>query len=208
MSDYVENEGSVSRPGSRMSNYEPSNNGSNNNITNNNELNNNSSNNNGLNNNNSNNNEFNNNNNNNESYNNTSASRMSVYALLNNEDNDNISRPANRMSNSDPSNNGSTNNTRSYLGLSFGADYYNEIESFTNCIVSLFNDYMNDPIFYIIISFCSIIVLPFVLFFIDSSVHARRFRIFLLIKAIIFNVRKMITKGKNFQVPFRFSAFP
>ena len=53
-------------------------------------------------------------------------------------------------------------------------------------------------------------ILFFVLFYIACFNKINRFRIFLLIKAIIFNVRKMITstKGEDFQVSFRFSAFP
>jgi hypothetical protein len=240
--DNLNNEDNISRPARRMSNSEPANDGSNNNIFKNNQFNNNSSKNNELNNNNSYNNEFNNNNNNNESYNNIPARRMSVSGMLNNEDNvsrpartmsvsgmlnnednvsrpartmsvsgmlnneNNISRPSSRMSDYDPTN----KNIKSFLGFSFGVDYSHYLESFINCIVSFFNDFMNNPIFYIIISFCTIVVLPFVLFYIDCFNKINRFRIFLLIKAIIFNIRKMITstKGEDFQIPFRFSAFP
>ena len=135
ISDILNNEDNISRPASRMSNSEHTNNGSNNNISNNNQLNNNSFNNNELNNNNSNNNEFN-NNNNNESYNNRPARRMSVSDMLNKEGNisrpasrmsdykptnieGNINRPSSRMSDYDPTN----KNIKKFLGFSFGVDY-------------------------------------------------------------------------------------
>jgi len=194
LSDLMNNESNISRPPSRMSDSEPTNNGSNNNISKNNES----------------------NNNNNGSNNNgpVRARGMSLADIMNNEPNNNNgsdnNRPSSRISNSDPSNNGSTNNTRSFLGFSFGVDYSNYTESFTNCIVNLFDHFMNDPIFYIIISFCAIVVLPFALFYIECFNKIKRFRVFLLIKAIIFNVRKMITsrKREDFKVSFRFSAFP
>jgi hypothetical protein len=111
---------------------------------------------------------------NNEPNNNRPVRRMSISDILNNEPNNsrpssrtsnhvdneaNNNRPSSRISNSDPSNNGSTNNTRSFFAFSFSVDYSNYTEWFTNCIVNLFNNFMHDSLFYIVISFCTIVLL-------------------------------------------------